>query len=125
MTKPLDDSNVPVSVNVTVNKHGVATCTCSPSPAPVTVPNSTITFTLTAPVGWEFPDAGAVVVPSPADQFPDPSVTQPGNLVATLFDVNSDTNEYTYTVHVQQGSTKVKHDPLIKNGGISMGGPGD
>ena len=128
MNQPLDDSNIyPIAVYVTVNQHGVATCTCAPTQADLLPPPGvTLTYTLTAPTGWVFPDTGAVIVPLPANQFPDPSVTASGGMSATLFDENTDGHSYAYTVCVvKTGTTEsVLHDPVIKNGGVSMCDPG-
>ena len=128
MNQPFDDSNTyPIAVYVTVNQHGVATCTCAPVQANLSPPpDVTLSYTLNAPAGWVFPDTGAVIVPAPGDQFPEPSVTAPGGMSATLLDLNTDSNTYNYTVCVVKSATGecVLHDPAIKNGGVSMCNPG-
>jgi hypothetical protein len=127
MNQPLDDSNTfPIEVYVTVSPHGGATCTCAPVQADLpSLPGVTLSYTLNAPTGWVFPTSGAVVVASPADQFPDPSITAPDGMSATLFDANTDSNLYNYTVCVVKTATgeTCRHDPAIKNGGVSMCGP--
>lgn len=127
MIQPLDDSTpYPIAVYVTVNQHGVATCTCAPVSADLpSTPNITLTYALNAPAGWVFPTTGAVVVASPSNQFPDPSITAPDGMSATLGDLNTDANSYNYTVSVVKTATGecLTHDPIIKNGGMGMCNP--
>lgn len=88
-------------------------------------PYVVITFVLQAEIsGCVFPDAGAVVITSPSLQFPLVSRTDSNGLSAKLFDFNSDTKEYHYTVSVDinnlTGNTpltlKLEIDPGIRNG---------
>ena len=100
-------------VNVSVSAGQVS---CAPDPAKVSAANVLIVFDLQT-AGYAFPATSAVVVMSPASQFPYPSWTiSPG--CAALLDIDGDTNTYNYTVNVvdlSSGNT-ISVDPIIKNG---------
>jgi hypothetical protein len=102
------------TVNVSVSSIGIIAC--SPDPVPVSGASATITFNLVT-TGYTFPASGAIVVPSPANQFPDPSSTV-SSTTATLLDVNSDSNDYKYVVRVVRSSDNqpLDLDPTIQNG---------
>ncbi|MFZ5550379.1 MAG: hypothetical protein ACOZJX_16915 [Pseudomonadota bacterium] len=102
------------TVSVSVSTLGVIAC--SPDPVPVSGADATITFNLVT-TGYTFPANAAIVVPTPANQFPDPSQTVSPNQ-ATLFDVNSDSNSYKYVVRVIRSSDNqpLDLDPTIENG---------
>lgn len=102
------------TVSISVSAGDVITC--SPDPVNVSGSNVTITFNLQAS-GYRFASSGAIVVPSPASQFPNASITVMSNQV-TLLDVNSDANTYKYNVNLVRTSDNapVSVDPTIKNG---------
>ena len=100
--------------NVSVSVSSVGVISCTPDPVPVSGGNATITFTLGSS-GYTFPSSNAIVVPSPANQFPNPSVSVASN-IATLLDVNSDSNSYKYVVHLIRTSDNqpLSLDPTIE-----------
>lgn len=102
------------TVSVSVSSIGVIAC--SPDPVPVSGADATITFNLVTS-GYTFPTSGAIVVPAPSNQFPNPSSTV-SSTTATLFDVNSDDQEYKYVVRVIRSSDNqpLDLDPTIQNG---------
>jgi hypothetical protein len=102
------------TVSVSVSSTGIIHC--SPDPVPVSGQNATITFDL-ATAGYAFAASNAVVVPSPASQFPNPSSTV-SPTTATLFDANTDSNPYKYVVHLVRlsDSEPLSLDPTIENG---------
>jgi hypothetical protein len=114
----LTDTPYPITVHVTVDIYGKGTATCFPPIATPTVPNTMLDFTIVTS-GWNFDPTIGSVVTSPGTQFPNPATL--GTTTATLLDLNTDTSEYAYVVTVVKASTGevVRHDPLIKNGGIS------
>lgn len=101
---------------VSVSVSSIGAIACSPDPVPVSGADATITFNLVTS-GYTFPASGAIVVPAPSNQFPNPSSTV-SSTTATLFDVNSDSNTYKYVVRVIRSSDNVPLDvdPLIENG---------
>lgn len=102
------------TVSVSVSTVGVIAC--NPDPVPVSGANATLTFNLVSS-GYTFPANGAIVVPAPSNQFPDPSSTV-SSTTATLFDVNSDSNSYKYVVRVIRSSDNqpLDLDPTVENG---------
>jgi hypothetical protein len=101
-------------VNVSVSSTGMISC--SPDPVPVSGANATITFNLHTS-GYAFPSNAAIVVSNPGSQFPNPSTTA-SSILVTLFDVNSDSNSYKYTVTLVNTSdnSQLSLDPTIENG---------
>ena len=114
----LTDTTYPIAVHVTVDIYGKGTATCFPPTATPTLPNTTLDFTIVTS-GWNFDPTIGIVVTNPGTQFP--NAPWLGTTTATLLDLNTDTNEYSYTVNVVKATTGelVSHDPMIKNGGIS------
>ncbi|WP_374567295.1 hypothetical protein [Ideonella sp.] len=102
------------TVTVSVSSTGIISC--SPDPVPVSGANATITFNL-ATSGYAFLANNTVVVSNPASQFPYPSSTSSTHL-ATLFDANTDSNSYKYTVHLTNtaDNSTLSLDPTIENG---------
>lgn len=102
------------TVSVSVSTLGIISC--SPDPVPVSGANATLTFNLVS-TGYNFPANGAIVVPAPSNQFPNPSQTV-SSTTATLFDVNSDSKNYKYVVRVIRSSDNqpLDLDPTIENG---------
>ncbi|HEV8692004.1 MAG TPA: hypothetical protein VGQ91_17000 [Ideonella sp.] len=103
--------------NVSISVSTPGGISCSPDAVPAgTSPNVTITFTLQT-TGYRFASSNAIVVPSPSNQFPSPSITVSSNQV-TLFDVNSDQNTYKYVVNLVRTSDNqpLSVDPTILNG---------
>lgn len=102
------------SVSISVSSSGIISC--SPDPVPVSGSNATISFNLQTS-GYTFPASNAIVVPAPSNQFPSPSISVASN-IATLLDVNSDSNSYKYVVHVIRTSDNepLSLDPTIENG---------
>jgi hypothetical protein len=108
-------SNNVKHVSVTVDSSGAVSC--SPNTANLSGSNVLVVFRLDTP-GYAFPVDNAVVVNNPGSQFPYPSWTAyPG--YAALFDLDSNTAEYSYTVNVIELSTgrTLSVDPAIKNNG--------
>ena len=67
--------------------------------------------------GYSFACSNAIVVPEPASQFPNCSVTLSATQ-ATLLDVNSDSKTYKYVVHLLRNSDNQPQslDPASENG---------
>jgi len=102
------------TVSVSVSSPGVIHVT--PDPVGVSGSNATLTFNLLSS-GYSFASSNAIVVPEPASQFPNASVTVSATQ-ATLLDVNSDSNTYKYVVHLVRNSDNqpLSLDPAIENG---------
>jgi hypothetical protein len=106
------------TVNVTVSVSSSGVVSCSPDPVGVSGADALIAFTLASP-GYAFPSSNAITVTSPASQFPYGPWTS-SSTAASLFDVNSDSNTYKYTVHLIRlsDSHPIAYDPTIENGKI-------
>lgn len=102
------------NVNVTVNSMGQVVC--SPDPVPISGASALISFQLQTS-GYAFAATNPVVVISPSNQFPY-GPWSPSSGQVCLFDANTDSNSYKYSVHLINLSNNqpVSVDPVIENG---------
>lgn len=115
----MPDTCQPNHVNVTVAANGQPAC--DPHELKVTGKDVHLTFELETP-GYVFLAERTVVVTPvspPSHQFPHPSKTLPPQSTrATLFDCNTDSRDFSYTVYVKKVATGevTRVDPTIING---------
>jgi hypothetical protein len=113
----MQETGKPNHVTVTINADGNPVC--DPHELSVTGSNVELKFVLDAK-GYVFLAKDAIVVGEPGSQFPHASKTLPPNdTKATLFDHNTKTANFSYTVYVQEvASGKIlRVDPVIANEG--------
>lgn len=89
---------------------------CKPHTVDVKGENALLMFLLETP-GYVFRSADPIVVVEGGDQFPYPSWT-PMASVAALFDLNTQSGDFRYKVHVKNVDTGEEFwvDPGIRNG---------
>ena len=105
--------------HVIVTVEAGDTPVCNPHDLNVAGSDEVLKFSLQTP-GYVFPKDGAVVVANPGDEFPFPSRTLPPNdTQATLYDRNTGTGAFGYTVFVKKVATGeiLRVDPTINNEG--------
>ena len=105
--------------HVIVTVEAGDTPVCDPHDLVVSGSDAVLKFSLQTP-GYVFPKDGAVVVKDPGDEFPFPSRTLPPNDThATLYDRNTGTGAFGYTVFVKKIATGeiLRVDPTINNEG--------
>lgn len=113
MNANFNDSHV---VIVTVDAGGVVAC--HPEDIDVIGCDTVLKFMLRTK-GYVFPEQNAIVVTDPGTQFPYPSRTLPKHPTkATLYDHNSTTGNFKYTIYVKNEATGkvLELDPSINNG---------
>jgi len=111
----MQDTSKPNHVTVTVGADGKPIC--NPHNLPVSGTNVELKFKLDAE-GYVFLAQDTIVVADPGSQFPHPSKTLPPNdTKATLFDRNTETGNFSYTVYVKEVATGkiLQVDPSINN----------
>jgi hypothetical protein len=111
------ENTKPNHVIVTVEADD--TPVCNPHDLPVAGSDAVLKFSLQT-AGYVFLKDGAVVVNDPGDEFPFPSRTLPPNdTMVTLYDRNTATGAFGYTVFVQKIATGeiLRVDPTINNEG--------